>query len=839
MNETSRCETPDNETELLQALERRARHLYAKRWKNLTPTEIYNALSLAVRDCMVDGLIETEERYSESGTKRIYYLSIEFLPGRLLYNNLQNMGMLQICRQAMEREGLSLDRILEEEADPGLGNGGLGRLAACFLDSMASLGIPGYGYGINYEFGLFRQDIESGYQKEEPDHWLSEECPWQIKRTDEFCAIPLNGRIESTFDNKGGYTPMWLDFDTLLGVPYDMPIVGYGGKTINRLRLFSARAANKFDMQIFNDGDYLKAVERQITNEKVTKLLYPSDSVKAGQELRLIQEYFLVACALRNILRHFDQEPDRTDWHKLPQKVAIQMNDTHPALAVAELMRFLVDHRNIPWETAWELTQATLAYTNHTLLPEALEKWPATLMGRVLPRHLQIVYEINRRFMDRVVQLWPSDTGRQSRLSIIEGSGDQQNIRMANLAIVGSHSINGVAALHSDLIKTFLVPDFYQLWPERFNNKTNGVTPRRWILQANPDLAALITGYIGSSWITDLDQLHRLDPLSTDPSFQNEFIEVKKKNKRKLADEIWHSTRLEVDTESMFDVHIKRIHEYKRQLLNVLHIIHQYLSIIEDNKFPPAPKTYIFGGKAAPGYWAAKQIIKLINNVAKVINNDPRVKDYLKVAFMKNYQVSLAEVIIPATDLSEQISTAGKEASGTGNMKFAMNGALTMGTLDGANIEIMEEVGQENIYIFGLRSDEVQRLRQTRSYRPTEIYTTNPFIKRVMDALNSNLFCPREPNLFCWIFQALVFQGDEYFHLADLPYYIRAQEMAGCDYNEKSLWARKTIRNVARMGKFSSDRSIREYAAEIWKLEGYGTAESGNRHAAVAGLENL
>ena len=813
------CALLSNETTLLQALEQMAQHLFAKRWATLTRSEIFHALSMTVRDCLTDGLIETEERYSSSDIKRVYYLSIEFLPGRLLYNNMQNLGMLNICRQALQKAGISLDSILEEEPDPGLGNGGLGRLAACFLDSMATLGIPGYGYGINYEFGLFRQEIDDGSQKEEPDHWLSEESPWQIRRTDEFCAVPLYGRIDHGTDKSGNYNPMWLDFDTLLGVPYDMPVVGYGGKTINRLRLFSARAANKFDMQIFNDGDYLKAVERQITTEKVTKLLYPSDSIKAGQELRLVQEYFLVACSLRNILRHFDQGPEKTDGRRLPQKVAAQLNDTHPALAVAELMRFLVDHRNLPWDTAWEITQATLAYTNHTLLPEALERWSAPLLQRVLPRHIQIIYEINRRFMQEVVTLWPTDTARQGRLSIVEGNGEQQSIRMAHLAIVGSHSINGVAALHSDLVKTSLVPDFYQLWPERFNNKTNGVTPRRWMLQANPGLSELITRRIGPEWVCDLGRLRQLERFAEDMEFQQEFMQVKLNNKQKLADEIWHSTRLEVDPASMFDTQVKRIHEYKRQLLNVLHIIHQYLCIVEDNRLPPVPKTYIFGGKAAPGYWAAKQIIRLINMVAKKVNNDPRASEFIKVVFMKNYQVSLAEIIMPAADLSEQISTAGKEASGTSNMKFAMNGALTIGTLDGANIEIMEEVGPENIYIFGLKAAEVQTLRQTRSYRPAELYASNPYLRRVMDSLNSSLFCPNEPGLFCWLYQALVYQGDEYFHLADFPYYVRAQELASADYQQKSVWTRKAILNVARMGKFSSDRTIQEYARDIWNVK--------------------
>jgi starch phosphorylase len=692
----------------------------------------------------------------------------------------------------------------------------LGRLAACFLDSLATLGMPGYGYGINYEYGLFKQEIDNGYQREKPDNWLAEGTPWQIARPDEACLVPIYGRIEHGVDRRGGYNPMWMDWKVLIGVPYDMLIAGYGGRTVNRLRLYAARSSRDFDMQIFNDGDYFKAVEQKIASETISKALYPSDAVVAGRELRLMQEYFLVACAIRDIVRSYQQSHD--GFREFSARVAIQLNDTHPALAVAELMRILVDEKDLPWEGAWETTQASLGYTNHTLAPEALEKWPVSLLEKLLPRHLQIIYEINRRFLDQVAAAYPGDVERQRRMSLIEESTPKQ-VRMANLAIVGSHSINGVSTIHTDLIKTSLAPEFYQLWPERFNNKTNGVTQRRWLLKANPELAKLLNATIGEDWITDLERLRELEKWAAQPGFQAEFQRVKRLNKERLASLINDSLRVKVDPDSLFDIQVKRIHAYKRQLLNVLHIIDEYLSLIEDARPPAVPRTYVFAGKAAPGYIMAKRIIKLIHNVSRVVNNDPRAKQWIKVVFIPDYRVSLAEKIIPAADLSEQISTAGKEASGTSNMKFALNGALTIGTLDGANIDILEEVGLENIFIFGLKAGEAQTLRRQRSYRPRDYYHRHTRVKRVVETFHSNLFCPQEPDLFAWIYEALLDENDEYFHLADLPAYLEAQKYAGAAFTDREAWTRMAILNVARIGKFSSDRAVTEYAREIWDIK--------------------
>lgn len=801
---------------LRESIQRHARYSLGKNWRDLSARDRFNAVALAARDRMVDRMLETEERYRSRDSKRLYYLSIEFLIGKSLGNNLYNLGIRKACEEALRELGSSLDEIEESEPDAALGNGGLGRLAACFLDSLATLGMPGYGYGINYEYGLFRQEIDNGYQREKPDNWLAQASPWQIARPDESCVAPIYGRIEHSVDRKGGYNPMWMDWKVLIGVPHDMLIAGYGGRTVNVLRLYSARSSHDFDMGIFNDGDYFNAVQQKITSETISKVLYPSDAVVAGQELRLLQEYFLVACTLRDIVRRFER--DHSSYRDFSAKVAVQMNDTHPALAVAELMRILVDEKNLEWGEASEITQATLAYTNHTLLPEALEKWPVPLLERVLPRHLQIVYEINRRLLDQVAAAHPGDKGRLRRISLIEESSPEQ-VRMANLAIAGSHSINGVAEIHSELIKTSLVPDFYQLFPGRFNNKTNGITQRRWLLNANPRLADLLRTTIGDGWITNLDRLRALEDRANDAGFQAEFQKIKHANKERLAKVILETARVNVNPSSLFDIQAKRIHAYKRQLLNVMHIIHQYLALVEDGRTPPVPRTYIFAGKAAPGYWVAKQIIKLIHNVGRVINNDSRAKEWIKVAFIPDYRVSLAEKIIPAADLSEQISTAGKEASGTGNMKFALNGALTIGTLDGANIEILEEVGPENIFIFGLTAGQFREMREQRSYRPGEYYDRDLRLRRVVEALRSNRFCPREPDLFAWICQTVLDENDEYFHLADLPAYLDAQEKAGSAFTDRPGWARMAILNVARSGKFSSDRTVREYARDIWQIQ--------------------
>ncbi|MBZ5636617.1 MAG: glycogen/starch/alpha-glucan phosphorylase [Acidobacteriia bacterium] len=807
----------DSVSALQESIERHARYSLGKHWRDLTGRDRFDAVALAVRDKLVDRMLETEERYGRADPKRLYYLSIEFLIGQSLGNNLLNLGIRESCREALRNLGAGLDDIEASEPDAALGNGGLGRLAACFLDSLATLGMPGYGYGINYEYGLFKQEIENGYQREKPDNWLAEGTPWQIARPDEACLVPVYGRVDHSVDRKGAYNPMWMDWRILIGIPYDMPIVGYGGKTVNYLRLYSARASHDFDMKIFNDGDYLKAVGQKIASETISKVLYPSDAMVAGQELRLVQEYFLVACAIRDIVRRFERDHD--NFQDFPAKVALQLNDTHPALAVAELMRILVDEKNREWDEAWSITQATLGYTNHTLAPEALEKWPVPLLESVLPRHLQIIYEINRRFLDRVSAAHPGDAGRVSRLSIIEESAPKQ-VRMANLAMEGSHSINGVSSIHTELIKTALAPDFFQLCPERFNNKTNGITQRRWLLKANPALASLINSTIGEGWITDLSRLRELVSHAVDAGFQTEFARVKRLNKEQLAGIIQDACRIRVDPDSLFDIQVKRIHAYKRQLLNLMHIIDEYLSLIEDGRQPAVPRTYIFAGKAAPGYWLAKQIIKLIHNVGRVINSDSRASQWIKVAFIPDYRVSLAEKIIPAADVSEQISTAGTEASGTGNMKLALNGAVTIGTLDGANIEILEEVGQENMFIFGLKAAEVRTLREQRSYRPWEYYARYPRVKRVVDSFSSNLFCPNEPNLFAWIVASVLDANDEHFHLADFTTYIEAQETASSTFRERDRWTRMSILNVARMGKFSSDHTVAEYARDIWGVTG-------------------
>ena len=801
-----------------ESIRRHARYSLGKPWNDLSGRELFNAVALSVRDRLVDGMLETEERYRQDDPKRINYLSIEFLIGQSLGNHLHNLGIRDLYRRALSNLGADLEAVEESEEDAALGNGGLGRLAACFLDSFATLGIPACGYGINYEYGLFKQEIDNGYQKEKLDNWLAQGTPWEIPRPDNACLVPLYGRIEHGIDRKGGYNPMWMEWRVLIGIPHDMLISGYGGRTVTILRLYAARSSREFDMQIFNDGDYFKAVEQKIASETVSKVLYPSDAIVAGRELRLVQEYFLVACAMRDIVRRFEQDHGR--FQDFPAKVALQLNDTHPALAVAELMRILVDEKELEWEEAWTITHATFGYTNHTLAPEALEKWPVPLLESVLPRHLQIIYEINRSFLNRVSVTHPGDVDRIRRMSIIEESTPKQ-VRMANLAIVGSHSINGVSGIHTELVKTSLAPDYFQLFPEKFNNKTNGITQRRWLLNANPALANLISSTIGDRWLTDLYGLRELESHAANTDFQAEFQKVKRSNKERLARIIQDTARLKVDPDSLFDIQVKRIHAYKRRLLNVMHIVDEYLSLVEDGRQPAAPRTYIFAGKAAPGYWLAKQIIKLIHSVGRVIDNDPRASQWIKVAFIPDYRVSLAEKIIPAADISEQISTAGTEASGTGNMKLALNGAVTIGTLDGANIEILEEVGEDNMFIFGLKVADVRTMREQNSYRPWEYYARDPRVKRVVDSFSSNLFCPHEPDLFAWISASVLDTNDDHFHLADFTPYIKAQEKAGNTFTDRSYWMRMAILNVARMGKFSSDRTVAEYAREIWGVKGF------------------
>jgi starch phosphorylase len=820
MDSTNRLSQVNSVDDLRESISRHIRYTLGRSESNLTAADLLKPVSLAIRDRLIDKLMETEQRYESSDAKRLYYLSMEFLMGRSLGDNLVNIRLVEYCRKVLADMGVNLNDVLEAEPDAGLGNGGLGRLAACFLESLATLGMPGFGYGIDYEYGLFKQEIHNGYQREKPDRWKVTGTPFHIERPQDAVLIPLYGRIDHSDtlrDRDDQPLELWVDWKLVVGVPHDMPVAGYGGETVNYLRLFSARSSEDFDIEIFNRGDYIRAVEQKIASENISRVLYPSDSVLSGKELRLVQEYFLVACSLRDIVRRY--RANHRGFDEFAAKVAIQMNDTHPALSVAELMRLLVDEQGIEWERAWDITRATLGYTNHTLLPEALEKWPVHLLERVLPRHLQIIYRINSDFLSHMKQNFVANDDQLRRMSIIE-EGHEKQVRMAQLAIIGSHAVNGVSELHTNLLKTTLVPDFAQLWPERFTNKTNGVAPRRWLLKANPGLSQLLTRAVGDGWITDLRRLRGIEPLAVDREFQLEFLSIKQRNKQRLTEVIQRTTGIAVDSTSLFDVQVKRIHEYKRQLLNVMRIIHDYLRVVEDGVELPVARTCIFAGKAAPGYWAAKQIIKLINNVATVVNQDARVRDRLKVAFVPDYRVSLAEIIIPAADLSEQISTAGMEASGTGNMKLAMNGALTIGTLDGANVEIKDEVGEENVYIFGKLPSEIQKMQQEHSYRPRDLYAADARLKRVMDVLNSNMFCADEPGLFRWIVDSILDQGDRYFHLADLPSYLEAGERAERDFLHTPEWARKAILNTARVGKFSSDRTILEYARDIWHMEG-------------------
>jgi glycogen phosphorylase len=814
---------------LREAILRYVRYVLVRPTSELKPADYLKPVSLAIRDRIVDRMLDTESRYRHKDVKRMYYLSMEFLLGRSLGDNLSNLRLEELCREVLASFGVDLDEVLESESDAGLGNGGLGRLAACFLESLATLGMPGFGYGIDYEYGLFKQEIFNGFQREKPDRWKANGTPFQIEHREEAVNIPMYGRVETTGGDPDNLTHTWVNPKIVVGIPADMPIVGYLGQTVNWLRLFTAQASEEFDIEIFNRGDYIRAVEQKIASENISRVLYPSDSVMSGKELRLVQEYFLVACAIGDIMRRFRQQHDKIEL--LPSKVALQMNDTHPSLAVVELMRILLDEEKLPWDQAWDITQHTLAYTNHTLLPEALEKWSVPLLEKVLPRHMLIIFKINHRFLRAMEQHPELDGEKLRKMSIIE-EGYEKQVRMAHLCVVGCRSVNGVSKLHTTLLKSSLLPEFAEIWPEKFNNKTNGVAPRRWLMKANPGLTELISRTLDENrWITDLNRLRDLEPFAEDQSFREQFQEVRRQNKLRLAGAIQEQSGNAIDPDSIFDVQIKRIHEYKRQLLNVMSIIRNYLAIVEHGQMPAAPRTYIFAGKAAPGYWAAKQIIKLIHSVADLVNNDPKVNDVIKVAFIPDYRVSLAQLIMPAADLSEQISMAGMEASGTGNMKLAMNGALTIGTYDGANIEIAEEVGEDNIYIFGLRADEIREMQRKGSYNPRELYDANASIREVMDALASDRFCHNERGLFRWIFDELVHRSDRYYHLADFPAYVEMQDFVASEYLKEQIWWRKAILNVARIGKFSSDRTVLEYARDIWHI---GQFEKASRAAKPA-----
>ncbi len=779
-----------------------------------TKNDHYLALAYTVRDRLLLRWLSSAKTYREQGSRTVCYLSAEFLLGPHLGNNLINLGLYDAVAEAIKQTGLDLKELLDQEEEPGLGNGGLGRLAACYMDSLATLEIPAIGYGIRYEYGIFDQEIRDGWQVEITDKWLRYGNPWEIPRPEINLPVKFGGSTSSYIDDQGRYRVVWHPHQVVQGVAYDTPILGYKVNTANLLRLWRAEAVESFDFQAFNSGDYYGAVNQKIASENITKVLYPNDEQLQGKELRLMQQYFFCSCALQDMIRLYLQSSnDLTRFH---HKFTVQLNDTHPAISVAEFMRLLVDEHLLPWETAWDITRQTFAYTNHTLLPEALEKWPLPLFGSVLPRHLQIIYEINQRFLDQVRLAYPGDNARLQRLSIIDESGCRY-VRMANLACIGSHAINGVAKLHSELLKQTVLRDFYELTPEKFSNKTNGVTPRRWLVLSNPGLTQLISRQIGEDWIKHLDQLRRLEPLATDPGFVAEWQAVKHQNKVRLAEYIRQRVGISVDPHAIFDILVKRIHEYKRQHLCVLNIITLYQQLKDNPNLDLTPHTFIFGGKAAPGYYMAKLIIKLINSVAEVVNRDPTVGDRLKVVFLPDYNVTLGQRVYPAADLSEQISTAGYEASGTGNMKFALNGALTIGTLDGANVEIREEVGAENFFLFGNTVEELQALWQN-GYRPWEIANSNPMLKRVLDLISCGHFSHGDTELFRPIVEHL-WQQDRYCLLADYQSYVDCQARASGVYRDQAQWAKMSILNVARMGKFSSDRAIREYCQEIWHVE--------------------
>jgi len=773
--------------------------------------ERFEAFARSVRDVLAQRWVLTKKTYEGENAKRIYYLSMEFLIGRSLANNVTNLLLDPLLRDAAQENGIDWLELVEQEPDAGLGNGGLGRLAACFLDSMATMQLPATGYGLRYEYGMFKQSIVDGWQKENPDNWLRDSDPWEIARPHENVEIKLN----VSFKLEAGNFHVIPDRpSSLIGIPFDRPVVGYGGKTINTLRLWAAAAPDYFDFQKFGTGDFVGALGETLEAESLTRVLYPDDSTTEGQGLRFLQEYFLVACSMADLVRRFQRH--NVDWDKLPEKAAIQLNDTHPSMSVAELMRILLDDVRLGWDQAWELTKKTLAYTNHTLLPEALEKWPVAWFEILLPRHLEIIYEINRRLLDEVRHRFPGDEGRVERVSLVE-EGSQRKIRMANLAIVGTHSTNGVAAVHSKLLRATTVKDLAEMFPERFNNKTNGVTPRRWLLEANPGLAHAITQVIGERWTTELSQLNNLKPFAEDPSFREVFLKSKREAKVQFANWLKSTSGHIVDPDTIFDCQIKRIHEYKRQLLNALRIIVVYNRLRENPGMKMAPRTFFFAGKTAPAYKLAKLIIKFINNLAATIDGDPAVRGRLKIVFLPDYNVSLAERLIPASDASNQISTAGYEASGTSNMKFMMNGALTVGTRDGATIEMAEEAGEDNLFLFGLTVEQVEGSRAW--YNPHWHYENELETRAALDLIFSDYFSRNEPGVFAPLRDALLTQGDHYMHLADLTSYCQAHERLGALYADPDAWAHKAILNVASSGRFSSDRTIAEYTAEIWKVE--------------------
>ncbi len=788
------------------------RYSLAKSDSRATERDQYTAFANAVRDRIVERWINTQEEYTKQNTKRVYYLSLEFLIGRLLGNNVINLKADQLCRDALKDYGINWNDLRDYETDAGLGNGGLGRLAACYLDSMSTLDLAGMGYGLRYDFGIFRQKIVDGQQVEEPDQWLKDGYPWEMARPEYSQLVNFGGHVEC-MTIAGRQQWRWVPAETVEGVPYDLPIVGYNN-AVNSLRLWSARSVDEFNLEDFNKGSYVEAVESKVLSENLTKVLYPNDNTMAGKELRLRQQYFFVACSLKDILRRYRKQNET--WDALPDKVFIHLNETHPALIIPELMRVLIDEEGLDWDKAWDLTRRSTGYTNHTILPEALEKWPVPMMERLLPRHLQLIYEINGRFLQKISAMYPGDINRLRRMSLIDETGERY-VRMANMCIIGSSSVNGVAKLHSQILKDSLFKDFYEIYPEKFHNVTNGITPRRWLLKANPLLAQLITESIGDEWITHLDQLKKLEKFATNDDFLAALAKIKRSNKGQLSNWVMKNLGIPLDPNAIFDVQVKRLHEYKRQLLLVLYIIIFYNRLLNDRTFDPMPRSFIFAAKAAPGYYMAKLIIRLIHGVASVVNSNPKTRGKLSVAFLPDYRVSLAEKIMPASEVSEQISLAGMEASGTGNMKFMMNGALTLGTFDGANVEINEEVGDENMFLFGLRTEDVAKLRPT--YVSRKIYEQDPEIRMALDMIKANVFSLLEPGLFDPIIRSLLDYNDYYMLLADLKDYCAAQERIDATYRDAKKWNKMSLINIARSGLFSSDRAVMEYARDIWHVE--------------------
>ena len=777
----------------------------------------YQAISMAIRDRIIHQWDISRKTQRAKSAKRVYYLSLEFLMGRAMTNNIINLGLEKPVRDALSSLGYQLEDLAAQEPDAGLGNGGLGRLAACFLDSLATLEIPAYGYGIRYNYGIFNQQVRNGWQVEQPDNWLKDGNPWEVKRSDLTYPVYFGGDVKVIREN-GRDIFKWIPAEQVNGMAYDTPIVGYGGKTINTLRLWSAQSPMEFSFQEFNSGDYTEAVRHKINAENISQVLYPNDTLYMGKELRLKQQYFFVACSLADIVRRFKRK-ENYSWSKFPDEAAIQLNDTHPSIAVPELMRILIDQEGLSWDEAWDITVKTLGYTNHTLMPEALEKWSIPMLESILPRHMQIIYEINHRFIQKAASFFPLQNDKIAKVSIIEESNPKM-VRMANLAIIGTHSTNGVAQLHSDLLKTSMFPEFNVIYPDRFNNKTNGITQRRWLLDANPELASKITEAIGEGWITDFSQISKLRPFADDKAFREDFAKIKRSAKVRAADFLKKDSGIIIDPDTIMDVQVKRIHEYKRQLMNALNILMIYERLKNDSAFAASfpPTTFLFGGKAAPGYVNAKLIIKFINNIAHVINHDPAVRGRLSVFFMPNYRVTMAENVIPCTNISEQISTAGLEASGTGNMKFMINGALTMGTLDGANVEIAEEVGDDNIFIFGHTEEQIAELKK--DYNPLDWVNRDPLIRRVIDLCDSNHFNLNEPNIFEPLRRALFDYGDKYCIFADLRmYHDRHNEATDLYRDDFDLFNRKAIINIASSAKFSSDRTISEYAEDIWHVK--------------------